>query len=731
MGYVNPPSVTAPEEEQDKLSVTTKPCGADGGGRTGGANSFGANIMNFPFISLGYTHLPPHDIQGDCRSYPECENGNNRLGGYMNLNCLNSKTDANLMSVRSDMAEFHRESATYLDSSVNELCHATDRNNAIESDSLTNTAVSSLDSHITEVQMKFMPQRCEATPGYPMKAHGAEAKKIKISGSRRSGKYSSSECSSSALPLVDNFPVTGNKNDLNIVPLPFSSPQKVDGKFLTLGIGGGTEIRSNSNFSSREIASKLEDAVSSQCNSSLVEQSPINPFSLAHLTGRAARIQTNTGGLSSSASNFAGRMSNTYGGGLIGDTSTRLNSIPFPGLQTPQATPQLNFSAKHDTFLFDSPPSSLPFRSTLISQPECVTLSQPEITKSTNFASQYISQQQEYCGRGSINACEPSRNYLSDRHRGSSISHAQLGKLIPLSKGGGTQSGAGISLPGSVQPVGRVISLAQGSRPEVPVIGSYPPSIQPVGHLHTSHNVGSVQAPGNSFFHKRTGFQVPRGSTFESAAAGPFPKRLGVQLNDFATGKGLPPVNLGAQVNPRRPSLPSGQNLRGVPAQLSKDFPRVDYSNGQVIPVAKLDVRPKVSPIVSRPSLKRQATENSPDARLGQRRKFFLRPIIHHSIAHQRQIMPAIPATAHIPPAPLHVKWQGLDAPLEPTGHKCLLCKRDLSFTAEGPVYQPAIPPAVAVLPCGHTFHDHCLQMITPEDQAKSPPCIPCAISET
>ncbi|XP_011073303.1 uncharacterized protein LOC105158293 isoform X2 [Sesamum indicum] len=719
MGCGNPPSATAPKEEQDKFSLTTKPIGADRGGQTHGANSFGADIMNFPFISLGYTHFAQHE--GDCLSYPECKNGNNRLGGYRNLNCLNYKTDTNLMSVRSDMSDFHRESAiSYPDSSINELCHATDRNNAIKSDSLMNTAFSSMDSHKTAVQMNFIPQRCEATTGYPIKAHGTEAKKVKISGSQMRGKYSSSECSSSVLPLVDNFPVTGNKNDLNIVPLPFSSPQNVDWKFLTLGIGGGTEIGSNTIFSSREIASKLEDAVSSQSKSALVGQSPMNPFSLAHLTGRAARIQTNAGRLSSSASNLAGRISTSYGGGLIGDTSTR-NPMPFPSLQTPQAAPQLNFSAKHDTSVFDSTASSLPFRSTLISQPECVTR-QPEITNSTNFASQSVSRQQD-CGRSSINiSCKSSRNYLRDRHRGSSISHAQLGELIPLTEGGGTESGAGICLPGSIQPVGRVISLAEGTRVEVPVIGSSPPSVQVVG---------------NSLFPKRIGFQVSKGSTFESAA-GPFPKRLGVQLNDFATartGKGLSPVNLAAQVNPCRPALPSGQHQHGVPAQLSKDFPRVDCSNGEVIPVAKLDVRPQVTPFVSHPSLKRQATENSPDACLGQHRKFFPRPIIHHSVAHQRQIIPAIPvsipATVHIPPAPLHVKWQGFDAPLEPTGHKCLLCKRDLSFTAEGPVYQPAIPPAVAVLPCGHTFHDQCLQVITPENQAKSPPCIPCAIGET
>ncbi|GJR58866.1 putative zinc finger, RING/FYVE/PHD-type containing protein [Tanacetum coccineum] len=64
------------------------------------------------------------------------------------------------------------------------------------------------------------------------------------------------------------------------------------------------------------------------------------------------------------------------------------------------------------------------------------------------------------------------------------------------------------------------------------------------------------------------------------------------------------------------------------------------------------------------------------------------------------------------------------------SGYKCLLCKRDLALTSEGAVFQPAIPPPVAVLPCGHIFHDQCLENITPEDQAKDPPCIPCAIGE-
>ncbi|GAB4850568.1 hypothetical protein Ancab_029876 [Ancistrocladus abbreviatus] len=90
---------------------------------------------------------------------------------------------------------------------------------------------------------------------------------------------------------------------------------------------------------------------------------------------------------------------------------------------------------------------------------------------------------------------------------------------------------------------------------------------------------------------------------------------------------------------------------------------------------------------------------------------------------------PALVALAKSASTP-HIKWQGSDVP-QPIGIKCLLCKRDLSYTSEGPVSQPSIPPVVAVLPCGHTFHDQCLLRITAENQSKDPPCIPCAVVET
>ncbi|OIW09325.1 hypothetical protein TanjilG_01296 [Lupinus angustifolius] len=74
----------------------------------------------------------------------------------------------------------------------------------------------------------------------------------------------------------------------------------------------------------------------------------------------------------------------------------------------------------------------------------------------------------------------------------------------------------------------------------------------------------------------------------------------------------------------------------------------------------------------------------------------------------------------------LHIKYT--DETPEPIGHKCFLCKRDLSYRPEGPIFQPAALPAAAVLPCGHTFHEQCLERITPDDHCNDPPCIPCAL---
>ncbi|KAL2332538.1 hypothetical protein Fmac_020119 [Flemingia macrophylla] len=98
----------------------------------------------------------------------------------------------------------------------------------------------------------------------------------------------------------------------------------------------------------------------------------------------------------------------------------------------------------------------------------------------------------------------------------------------------------------------------------------------------------------------------------------------------------------------------------------------------------------------------------------------------NHQLARARQRLKPPPSS--MPSASGYIKFKA-ETP-EPIGYKCFLCKRDLSYSPEGPVSLPPLPPAVAVLPCGHTFHECCLERITPDDQSHDPPCIPCALGE-
>lgn len=419
MGCGNPPALTSMEEEQDKQSLSTKPSGADDSGQTHVAN-VGGDIMSFPF-SQGYAHFPRNDSQGDCRSYsPVWNNENNRLCGYMDTKCAtNPESYANLVHADSVVSEFCTQSEmSSSDVSVRELCQTIAGNNTI----------SSSNYHESEFHKNIMPPMFETVTGYPIKAHGAEARNSRVSRSpmTMSGNFSSSECSTSALPLVDNFGVAGNKNDSNNVPLPSSSPQIVDGSFLTLGIGGSTDIRSNSNFSTQEIASKLEDALPLQCNRSPFGQTPVNSSNLTQLMDRAAMTQIDAGGLSSSGYNLTGRMSSNDKVGFGEDTSSRLNSALITGLHTPQSNTQSIFEERYDPSLFGPAPSSLPSRSSLITRPEYAAPSPlaPEISEPIDSASQSMSR------KTSVNSSsESSKNHLSDRRRGSSINHAQLGEL--------------------------------------------------------------------------------------------------------------------------------------------------------------------------------------------------------------------------------------------------------------------------------------------------------------
>ncbi|KHN31870.1 uncharacterized protein LOC114377608 isoform X1 [Glycine soja] len=126
------------------------------------------------------------------------------------------------------------------------------------------------------------------------------------------------------------------------------------------------------------------------------------------------------------------------------------------------------------------------------------------------------------------------------------------------------------------------------------------------------------------------------------------------------------------------------------------------------------------------PNDKRISSFHHPSSHTSPRTNQSNHQMLAQALAHQRLKAPIIPSAPRI--ASNYIKFK--DQTAEPSGYKCLLCKRDLSYAPEGPISQPPVPPATAVLPCGHTFHDYCLERITPDDQSKYPPCIPCALLE-
>ncbi|KAM7259023.1 hypothetical protein ACFE04_014764 [Oxalis oulophora] len=95
-------------------------------------------------------------------------------------------------------------------------------------------------------------------------------------------------------------------------------------------------------------------------------------------------------------------------------------------------------------------------------------------------------------------------------------------------------------------------------------------------------------------------------------------------------------------------------------------------------------------------------------------------------------LRPATALRSYLPPLGttgpfVHIKRTVPEPTPEPE-EKCFLCKRNVQYAPKGPYVKPTNPLIVAVLSCGHVFHDECLANITPESEAKNPPCIPCAM---
>ncbi|XP_051136069.1 uncharacterized protein LOC127254812 isoform X2 [Andrographis paniculata] len=662
--------------------------------------------MNLLSISSGNAYPTQNRavIRHDRQSYrPECDYQNNRActtSSFSNDSKVNESS-----SFRRDLPEFWRESL-YPDLSISQFRDAADGHNSFSAECLTDTNISSM-GYNSDVQMNCGLPRYGTSSGYPLKVHGAEAKKFRTGMPPVDGKYSSPGRVTSAFPHSDNFGATiiEQEQDINVIPFPNRPPHNVDGSFLTLGTGGGREIISNNNFNPREIASRLEeDTASVQYNSSHVGQILQNPLNLNELTGSSSRIQSNSGGLSRPSYMLPPSMS-------IQDEHFQYFSVSQNSDQLSLAThaiAQPTFSGRYNNYVPDPSTLSFPLRS----------------------PPAYFSGQSRQVF---MNGPPGFLQYSSNFYGGSSFNHAQLGQYIIPSDGRGTISSAGVHF----QPRGNVTSLAGNTRTEVTPLGSS--SVQPIGNLITSQDGQPVHFHSNSSYPVRIGYPVPSWTPVHSSAASQFPKRLGVQPNDFPTPQivndqfqrpvrpqyfGPLPTNMMPTIRRPSPALSSGQQYHCIPAHF-----------GQMPQVSTFDPRPQPpSPGVPRPSLKRPATENPQAIQLSRRRKGIPargRGVLSSDI-HNRPLAIAAPApgTVRSPSSPHHIKWKGVEEMVNLTGCKCHLCKRDLSLTAEGPAYQPTIPPPAAVLPCGHTFHDDCLQKITPQDQSKDPPCIPCAIGE-
>ncbi|KAI3763255.1 hypothetical protein L1987_53709 [Smallanthus sonchifolius] len=287
--------------------------------------------------------------------------------------------------------------------------------------------------------------------------------------------------------------------------------------------------------------------------------------------------------------------------------------------------------------------------------------------------------------------------------------------------------------------------------------------------------VDSGPAGNNAPFPKRLGVEFnvrnslqtsqrhlsPMGTSLQTASTGQvcqFPDKGSTRLTDHVL---RPPIgrtdgaSVSYPVSSQEPFFAHGQ-FQNALIHLAKGPQGTPSTNAST--VIGQSQKPELH---TRPHHKRGAVVPHPASCWVQRQKI-IHPSIHHSMPKPyipvttAQIHPSIPVGSqtqpggpvvgrihpvipcaskpYVPvataPAVSHITWKDPEATSKLSGYKCYLCKRDLALTSEGHVYQPAVPPPVAILPCGHSFHDQCLQNITPDDQAKDPPCIPCAIGE-
>ncbi|XP_052176140.1 uncharacterized protein LOC127790605 [Diospyros lotus] len=608
-------------------------------------------------------------------------------------------------------------------------------------------------THLNSVQVHetnryFTPVRGNGGGGNEMIWHDGEADIGNIHGLHVNNLVGAKD-SAGMLYQAPNSGGISNSNTDKVSPAShFGCPNTIDGSFLSLGIGGSMDTRSNLYPSNRKIIGELDGAASSQLNTCHVQQPAGTSLNAGqNLVGGFSSFQSNIRGFTSLGHHVGGWTLPNNNVGVRPSSNSHLNSSQFHILR-PQAYVEHDFPTS-STWNLDiisdanagygsvDPCEGLvgglgatsgPSNSSLSGWLDC------QQTGSSGLESESILL--------SCTAAQPTFHQLNKHFKETLQNFPRESSMVASRMGfkgnPNKQDCSGPLFPASKSHVGHGVS----ENAQTPMRQHF----QPAGTLSYANDITTLCGAESSQLSKNILEQVFKGNAAQASGNGIFPPRLGIQVNEHisaqAAGDALFPKSADIKATDPRAAYAADCGLypkeigfqmrcpqEAFPVRFPKALLDPTCSTGQGKSPAKGYGLSQAPGAFCGLSLKRSTARPPPADPRVQRRRIAHQRRNHQSGLIQPQSYPAIPFP--IPAAFPHIKWQDSDGLSQPTGEKCMLCKRDLSFTPEGPVYQPTVPPAVAVLPCGHTFHDHCLQIIVPEDQSKNPPCIPCAISET
>ncbi|GAA0160323.1 hypothetical protein LIER_39018 [Lithospermum erythrorhizon] len=492
------------------------------------------------------------------------------------------------------------------------------------------------------------------------------------------------------------------------------SCEAIDGSFLTLGIGKDAVNIPARHFSNRDLASKLVDNFHPRIKRAHIQHRASSfPTPTCSPGGDIPSIQSNSN-MWSSTSDYSGGCIAQNNDGIFLAPQTGLRTTPLHGVAMSQADTRQDFGANS----YGNSGHSGNFRGTVA-----------ELFPYTGY--------QGFQAAHPLSYSEPF-SYLSQ------VQSTEFSKLGPTSS-----SPAWLATQPRLNHTRNPQTHAINASSEAANCYRFPP----LGGITSSKNFdGQATAP-----HKVEPIQASKSSIsgnmqFQALPSAPvslFPKRLAGQpsigIAQAVLKGGVPQTQDSSHAwfptDLCGPSVATGQLEVGI---LARSPQNCVMSNRTAI--GKADTFLATTSDDLSLAKRRAVASVIPSSR--QRRKIAPqnagqppRPHMHQMVPsssflhvpsaspYPRPVLSPASGSRHLPPpAALYIK-RGNEGHLQPIGHNCLLCKRDLSFQPEGPVTQPSTPPA-AVLPCGHVFHDHCLKQITPEDQLNDPPCIPCAIGE-